>query len=209
VPRITALRPTRRPGRCAVHVDGTYAFTVDEGFLARHALPEGCDLSDAEYDAIRSDAEGERALADAYRLLGHRARSRAELAAKLRQRGHDEPTVTLVMARVDERGLLDDDAFARAFAADKKNLGGWGRDRVVRELRRLGVDDHIVADVLPADDEGEVGRALVLLRKRGPARPPLDAARRRARDQLLRRGFSSPVAGAAVRRWLDETPTSQ
>ena len=56
-------------------------------------------------------------------------------------------------------------------------------------------------------EEGdELDRALAVLRRRGAPEQPLDAARRRAFQALQRRGFSSSVAYAAVRLWVDGEP---
>ena len=81
----TALRATRRGG-VALHVDGEYVCTVSEALVARWRLFQGRELDEADLAAIRAAASAERVMADAYRLLGHRARSRHELRRRLRAR---------------------------------------------------------------------------------------------------------------------------
>ena len=204
MPTVTALKPTRRPGRVAVHVDGSFVAAVSESLLVRHGLFEGLELTDDQLAALRADADADRTLADAYRLLAHRARARAELTQRLQAKGHDDDAVAAVVDRLTGEGLLDDDAFAAAFVADKRRLAGWGAGRIARELDRLGVGHNVVAAALPdsSDDAAdEVARALAALRRRGPARPPLEPARKRAYDFLVRRGYSTAVAYRAVREW--------
>jgi regulatory protein len=204
MPTVTALRPTRREGRVVVHVDGRFLASVGESFVVRHSLFVGLELTDDELSALRDEAGADRVLSDAYRLLAHRARSRAELAARLRAKGHDEPAVQPVLERLSSEGLVDDQAFAAAFVADKRRLAGWGAGRIARELGRLGVADAIVRALLPESDEAttdELARARAALARRGPARPPLEPARKRAFEYLVRRGYSTTVAYRTVREW--------
>lgn len=202
MPSVSALRATKR-GRIALYLDDEFACVVSETLIARHRLFAGKELSAAE----------------AYRLLGHRSRSRAELRHRLLQKGHDGSEVDEVVDRLVDDGLLDDAAFAHAFAADKRRLSHWGGERIARALAEAGVaDEHIraalaataaegtigtsaVAAAAPDADELELARALAALRRRGPATPPLEAARARAFQFLRRRGFATHVAYDAVRRW--------
>jgi regulatory protein len=201
---VTALKPTRRAGRIAVHVDDAFVAAVGEALIVRHGLFVGLELTDAQLAALRADAAADGIAADAYRLLAHRARSRAELGARLRGKGHDEPAVQAVIERHIREGLVDDQAFAAAFVADKRRLAGWGAGRIARELDRLGVDAALVQAALPATDAAaadELLRARAALERRGPAGAPLEQCRKRAYDYLVRRGYATTVAYRAVREW--------
>ena len=82
--------------------------------------------------------------------------------------------------------LLDDARYARLFVEDKRTLEAWGSERIERELRARGVERELVAAALAdgdADAEGELDRALELLRRRFPE-PPRD--RRDARPGARR-----------------------
>lgn len=205
---VTALRATRR-GQVAVHVDGSYVCTVSESFVARWRLFKGRELDEESLAQITLQASEARVLADAYRLLGHRARSRAELRQRLLAKEHGEQAVAGALDALQRDGLLDDAAFARSYVADKRRLSGWGADRIRRGLASLGVDGADAEAALggPAEEGGgaELDRALAVLGKMGPPRPPLQAARRRAYQTLLRRGFAPGLAYAAIRRWGGES----
>lgn len=204
MPIVTALRSTRRVGRVAVHVDDAFVAAVGESLLVRHGLFVGLELTDAQLGALLTDASAEHILTDAYRLLTHRARSQVELARRLRDKGHDEAAVQAVIDRLVGEGLVDDQAFAAAFVADKRRLAGWGAGRIARELDRLGVEPALVLAALPATDaaaDDELVRARAALARRGPAKPPLEPARKRAYDYLVRRGYATTVAYRAVREW--------
>lgn len=204
MPVVTALRATRRGG-VALHVDDEYVCVISESLVARWRLFKGRELTDDDLAAVRAAASAERVMGDAYRLLGHRARSREELRRRLLAKDHDEAAVSEALERLTADGLLDDAAFARGYAADKRRLAGWGEERIRRGLRQLGVAPHDIDDALRgAGEDDELDRALAVLRKRGAPEPPLEAARRRAFQALERRGYSTSVAFAAVRIWSED-----
>jgi regulatory protein len=211
VPVVTALRATRR-GHVALHVDGGFVCSVSDSFVARWRLYQGRELDEDALARLVAQASAERVMADAYRLLGHRARSRHELRRRLLQKGHDEQAVAGALERLAGDGLLDDAEFARSYLADKRGLSGWGSQRIRRGLTELGVAHEVIDATLggaaAADgDDAEVRRALVALRRRGAPQPPFDADRRRAYQALVRRGFSPAVAYAAIRRWSGGDPS--
>ena len=179
--------------------------------MARWRLFKGRELTADDVAEIRAASSAERVMGDAYRLLGHRARSREELRRRLLAKEHDQAAVDDALERLAADGFIDDAAFARSYTADKRRLDGWGVERIRRGLRELGVDAAIVDEALgegSGDDGAELDRALALLRKRGAPEQPLEAARRRAYQALQRRGFSSATAYAAVRIWVEEAASA-
>ena len=193
-------------------MDDEYVCVVSESLVARWRLFKGRELDEADVAEIRAASSADRVMGDAYCLLGHRARSREELRRRLLAKEHDEGAVEDALERLAADGFLDDAAFARSYVADKRRLESWGVERIRRGLRELGVDGAVIDEALEAGGEGggeegaELDRALGVLRRRGAPEPPLEAARRRAFQALQRRGFSSSVAYAAVRLWVDGEP---
>lgn len=193
-----------------MHVDGRCAGTVSKSFVARWDLHEGRELDGDMLDRMRGQAAAERALADGQRLLSHRARSRREVETRLLEKGHLDEAVAAALERLASAGLLDDADFARRYVADKQGLNGWGVVRIRRGLAQLGVPTDLVDAALTGEqsgcDEAELERALRILSQKGAPQHPLEEARRRAYQALLRRGFSAPVAYSAVRSWSDGMP---
>jgi regulatory protein len=209
MPVVTALRATKR-GRIGLHVDGRFVCVVGEALIARHHLFQGKELDHEEFDALREEAMGDKAMADAHRLLAHRSRSRQELQRRLAEKGHDAQTIARAMSALEGQGLMDDAAFASAFVSDKRRLGGWGDQRIARELGALGVPGpQIDAALGPRDAERDLARAVALLRRQGAA-PAAgdDAARRRAFQALRRRGFDTSIAYQALRAWSQGAGTA-
>jgi regulatory protein len=72
------------------------------------------------------------------RLAG-RAFSVAELRSKLAARAAEPESVESVLARLKECGYLDDRKLAESFAARRLENEGFGKARVVRDLRKRRV----------------------------------------------------------------------
>ena len=112
----------------------------------------------------------------------------------------EENELADVLIRLGEAEVLDDDRFARRFAEDKRELRGWGPDRIAAALRARGVGERPIEAALAAEDgDAVVDRALALLTGAG-AELDDEAARGRALSLLARRGFPLEVAYEAVRR---------
>lgn len=135
----------------------------------------------------------------ALRALSRRERSTAELAGWLDERGFDVDEVEAAVSELIEVGALDDERFARAFSEDKRDLRGWGPERIAGVLAERGVDQELIERYCESEDhEQQVRRATGLLRERGGELGD-DRARARALGFLTRRGYDYDVAYAAVR----------
>jgi regulatory protein len=145
----------------------------------------------------------EEALQKAYRYLGHRDRTVAELRKHLVGKGATEAIADGVIEELVELGYVDDARFAQRFAEDRRNLDSWGNDRIERRLRELGVGRSDIASGLAALADGEavseIGAAVALLRRRFPAPPETDRDRDRALGLLVRRGYDLELAYDAIR----------
>jgi regulatory protein len=131
--------------------------------------------------------------------LDRKERTAHELAVWLKRRDFDLEEIELALRRLFEAGILDDERFARLLAEDKRELSGWGAERIREALVARGVSNDIVEAVLAADTYGDqLDRARELLVRRGR---PLggNADRQRALDYLTRRGYDYEIAYEAVR----------
>jgi len=71
----------------------------------------------------------------ALRALGQRAHSANELKQKLAQRAQSPGVLSATLAKLREYGFTDDAKFSEAFAARRLQNEGFGRYRVLRDLR--------------------------------------------------------------------------
>lgn len=187
--------------------------------LLRAGLAPGDTLSPAKRDELERENETYRAREAALSLLGHRARAAVELRRRLARKDFSEAVIDEVMAWLDERGYIDDRAFAEAFVRDRLRLRPRGRMALRQELRKKGVEIAVAEAAIDAVmDAGDVGErdlarqaAEAWARKnrsalRGASRSSDDRmkVRRRLYGHLARRGFASDAVRAAISAVLDD-----
>jgi regulatory protein len=137
----------------------------------------------------------ERAVA----ALSHRERTSVELAAWLAERGFEPTDVDQGISRLIDAGAIDDERFAARFASDKRELRGWGPERIREALSGRGLDSTLIEAALAGDHHSDqLERAIELLQRR--AERVVDGhARARAVAYLARRGYNVEVAHDAAR----------
>ena len=164
------------------------------------------ELETGDGDRLRdTEAALQRARDLAWRSLNRRDRTVFEVREMLAAKGVEPAHVDQVVAEISEFGHLDDAGYAERFAEDRRRLDSWGNERIERRLRELGVDrQHIERALAEPDRDGEMDRALELLRRRFPVPPAEDRDRSRALGLLVRRGYESEAAYEALRRHASE-----
>jgi regulatory protein len=151
-------------------------------------------------DTPPARTEGQRATELAYRALAGRERTVSELRTFLERKRVEPAAIEEVVTELCDSGLLDDARYARQFAEDKRTLERWGTGRIARDLRRRGIEPHLVEEVtLSQGHLDELASALVLLSERAPGAIADDRARDKAWRMLVRRGYEPELAYEAVR----------
>jgi regulatory protein len=79
----------------------------------------------------------------ALRVLGRRAHSAGEIQQKLGRRADKPGDIPVVMAKLREYGFADDQKFSEAFSASRLNNDGFGKMRVLRDLRTKRVPQKV------------------------------------------------------------------
>jgi regulatory protein len=141
----------------------------------------------------------EKAFERALEALALRERTTAELAAWLGKRGFERAEIEDAVDRLVSSGAVDDERFAAEFAADKRELRGWGPDRIREALYERGLDPALIEAAVSAESGAQQhDRAIELLERR--SEPVFDErSRAKALAFLARRGYDSDLAYDAVR----------
>jgi regulatory protein len=149
---------------------------------------------------LEADEREQRALELSFAYLNRRERTVAELRLHLERKGIVGESAERCVRSLLEDGYLDDGRFALMFVHDRRELDGWGSERIRRELAARGVDRELVETALVEHEaewgggESELDRALALLRRRFPSPPRERRDRDRALGVLIRKGFDSELA---------------
>lgn len=147
-----------------------------------------------------------QAIDAAINYLSYRQRTGHEVRRKLIDRGFDEATIEAAMKRLENVGLVDDDAFVAAYVRDRVAHRPMGVRRMAQELYAKGVtrDDAlpVIDEALQQEGTDEITLARRVAEKKCGAlrKRNEDSAltRKRLRDHLLRRGFDGRIVQGVV-----------
>ncbi|HKX18404.1 MAG TPA: regulatory protein RecX, partial [bacterium] len=204
--RIVLVRAGGDEVRVVVLGDGR-RLRVDAEDFARFALEAGLTLAPATLEHLERRDAYRRARETALRLLGTRARTIADLRARLRRLDVTPETAASVVDDLTADGYLDDLEFARTWVRARLAIRAYGALRLRSELREKGVAisfiEQAIREVYGEEDaavaEERRARDLAERRLRGYARLDWEVRVRRLAGFLQRRGFAAPTIARVLR----------
>jgi regulatory protein len=205
VQRITAIEPQQKnPQRVNIYLDGEFAFGL-AAILAAW-LKVGQDLGEEKISDLKAADEREAVYQKALHFLSYRPRSSAEVRQNLAKRGISALLVDKTVTRLQAAGLLNDEAFARAWVENRNSFRPRGRSALQLELRRKGLSDEIVQSVLDTQVDEE-SLAFEAARKHARRLSGLEwlEFRQKLGGFLARRGFSYTTLAPVVSEVWKET----
>lgn len=203
---ITKLTPQKKdPDRASVFLDGEFAFGVHQQLILEYDLHEGRALTLDEQKAITQADGVMKAKAAALDYIAYRPRTEQEVRQKLQKKEHSDIVADQVIERLYELGYLDDAAYAREYVRGRLASKGYGPVRLRQELKKRGVNDHLIEDALHdlLDEEDTLEAAREHARTKWDRLDPDEDVRKRRRKltgYLRRRGFTFDT----IRRVTDE-----
>lgn len=147
--QITKVAPAAKtPGRYNIFVDGQYSFSLDELQLVQAGLHSGLDIDEEQLAKFRNESEFGKNYIRAIDLISRRLRSEKEIRDYARRKSWTADNTERVIERLEVRGYLNDKVFAESFVRARQNAGKYSRRRIELDLRRKGIADSIVKEVL-------------------------------------------------------------
>src|SRR5215510_12951419 len=208
---LTALTVQQHePTRVSVFLDGAFAFGVSQELVRQWDLWVGRQLSVEDQAHLRAAEQLLTAQATALQYLAARPRTAHEVRQKLRRSGVPDQIMDQVITRLQNRGVLDDTAYAHAYLTSRLASRGYGPQRLRQELQQRGIGRALVEEAVQQDLTAEdvLAAARAQAAKRWPrlARET-DLARRRQKlwAFLRRRGFPAAIAQQVLTEVVEET----
>jgi regulatory protein len=168
--------------------------------------PSGTD-DDEQPSAPRVPRDPEAAARSiCLRLLTVEPRTRSQLAQAMQRKDIPAAVADGILDRLTEAGLIDDQAFARAWVESRHHSRGLSRRALSNELRRRGVADDDVreaVETLDPDEEVATARQIVERKLRSTRGQPPDARARRLVGTLARKGYGAALSYRIVREALE------
>jgi len=164
----------------------------------REGLKVGQELATDQIETLARLDSVQRCLNVATRYLSYRPRSESELRERLCQRGFDSDSVEVVLGRLREQGLVNDVDFAQFWQDNRQSFSPRSRWLTRLELRRKGVAEEIIDQVVSAASDDDSAYRAALGRARRLPVSDYQGFRRRLGGYLKRRGFSYGVINNTV-----------
>lgn len=210
--KITAISvQAKNNDRVNVSVDGSYRFSLDIFQVGDLGLKVGKEYSEAELIALETESQFGKLYTRALEYTMMRPHSSREIrdylwrktrTTKYKSRsgevkdraGVSTELTDRVYQRLNERGYIDDEMFARYWVENRNMTKGASRRKLANELRAKGVETGIIDAALAEtdrDDQQELQKIITKKRARYPDEQKLIA-------YLLRQGFSYDDVKSAV-----------
>lgn len=188
---LTAAEPRRR-GLVQLFLDGEAAVKLDAQVFLQSGLKPGDQVSDQELFELIQASDARRAQEKALYLLEYRNYSKRELTEKIARTAASREAAQAAAGRMEELGLIDDRRFGEDYAKELFSRKGYGARRAAQELRRKGLDQELVQELVEKygspEQSGENIRRV--LEKKYPGWQEDEKVRRRAFAALQRLGYS-------------------
>ena len=188
---LTAAEPRRR-GFVQLFLDGEAAVKLDAQVFLQSGLKPGDQVSDQELFELIQASDARRAQEKALYLLEYRNYSKRELTEKIARTAASREAAQAAAGRMEELGIINDRRFREDYAQKLFSQKGYGARRVAQELRRKGLDQELVQELVEKygspEQSGENIRRV--LEKKYPGWREDEKVRRRAFAALQRLGYS-------------------
>lgn len=193
-----------RYNKVHIHIDGEYLLTVDDAYWLSCGYVSGDEIDERELAAFKDAAGSRRAFNAGAQLISSREHSSKEVYDKL-CRSFEPEFAAEAVAKLQEIGMLSDERFAQMFAAELYEKKGFGKNRILYELNRRGIDktlaENAVQELMSEEnDEDKIQRIVDIVRKKYYNIENDEKQRRRASAYLMRAGYS----GSEIRRALEQ-----
>lgn len=143
---ITAIEP-RRKAMSALFIDGEFVMNLDTQTLIENRFDVGREIDDEDLREIIALSNERRAKEKALWLISYRDHSKKELTDKIR-RTCDAEAAEKAVERMEELGLVDDEGYARRYAAQFINSKHMSPNGAVHMLVQKGIDRELAAEIV-------------------------------------------------------------
>jgi regulatory protein len=186
-------------------LDGEFAFGADEEVVAELGLAVNQQVEPETIVQAVEREEEHKVRERALRYLSFRNRSVKELKTFLLGKGYGPEVVSRTLNRLEAVGLLDDRAFAKAWAEVRVKSKGMGEKLLERELRQKGIKKEAIREAVEGlGDEEERALSLALARVERLKGLDKETAKRRLAGFLQRKGYSGEVVYDVVRKAFEK-----
>ena len=195
---VTAISKVRSKVRIDLSNDSDWWVTPND--YKKLQVLEGDIVNPDEFGKSVMLLQYPRGLNLAVSCLARRACSKEEIRRTLVRNHYNSEVTDLILYKLEKSGFLDDSEFCSQWI-HYRSTGKYGINRIRQELRRKGVDEHIVSESLDSiSSDDQLFQATEIARKkRQLIKKDSDPYKAKGKiiQSLVRRGFSWDIAKKA------------
>ncbi|MGC8765113.1 MAG: regulatory protein RecX [Brevinematia bacterium] len=149
----------------------------------------------------------ESALRVSLHFIKYRPRTRREVSEKLRMKGFNSKIINEALKHLERESFIDDRLFAKGWIKERLFSKMLGKKKVILELKRKGIADNIISEVMkevykPEDEKENALRFLHSKFRKASEKEKFE--RERLIKLLISKGYSYNISEEAVRDFLEE-----
>ena len=189
-----------------IYADGQYIISLPPELIERFSVKVGAQIDENELKKMSEAALIRRARERLLYSLDRRLHSEKELREKLRQ-NYPPYIIDAAIDELKRLGLVNDEAFARAFAEQRLHINKKGPYAILSELVLKGVGRETakaVIEELTSEIDNEY-EAAVAVAERYKKELDTPKGKQRLYGALARRGFSYSVVKRVMNEMADIT----
>ncbi len=138
-----------------IYIDGRLFCRLNDETVVKLKLKTGLEISDDMAQEMTELAAKQSAMRDGARLLAAAAKTKSDFIKKLIQKGHQRTVAQETADFFEEKGFINDRKFAESYVRDALTLKKDGIKKIMFSLKKYGIDDEIIKEVLSCEDDLE------------------------------------------------------
>jgi len=148
---ITKIDLQKNKNRVNLFVDNSFFCGLYKEILLKNGLKVGQDIDESKLKEVITESETRRALDYAFNILGGKSYSEFELRKKLKSKMFETDIINIVISKLDEYHLIDDEAYAKILVESYKLDGP---KRMENKLIQRGISQEIAKNAVNCLSEG-------------------------------------------------------
>ncbi len=134
----------KKNGVYQVFFDNDYNVDINEELILKYQLPFKKEITEVELEKILSENEKYIAYELSLKYISTKLRTKKEIEIYLQKKNISDIKIKEVIELLEKNKVLDDNIYANAYINDKILLSNDGPNKIVKDLKELGINEELV-----------------------------------------------------------------
>ena len=134
----------KKNGVYQVFFDNDYNVDINEELILKYQLPFKKEITEVELEKILSENEKYIAYELSLKYISTKLRTKKEIEIYLQKKNISDIKIKEVIELLEKNKALDDNIYANAYINDKILLSNDGPNKIVKDLKELGINEELV-----------------------------------------------------------------